>query len=435
MRYFKYIIVLTFSLYFSCVESDNTTGDTADIVITANDFNTTINENPSVYQALGVISASASEGELSFEIVEQNPENAIDVNATTGEITIVNASLFDYETNPVIIAVVLIYNEDISQTITVTINLLDEEENGVTAFDLYITVFEMPLPNEYLGTVEAYATEGAVTFSIMEQTPSNLLHINTVTGEVSSNYEFNFFENEIIEAIIRVQKEGAVNVYKDVAVTVHLTHECDIDNASLLLAHYPFNGNALDESGYNNHGLINTPNLTTDRFFEENKAYYFNGIDDVITIPDSEQLSLGEEFTISAWVYPEEIKSQQIIRKGSAVNGVSSWPYGLSLSGTNDIVFSITAGGDLYQARKVGYNINEWFLITGVLKDQKMYLYVNGELNAVSPINGTIYDDQSPLLIGTRLNLPSSTFKGVIDDVRIYDTAICEEEIRTLFNN
>ena len=52
-----------------------------------------------------------------------------------------------------------------------------------------------------------------------------------------------------------------------------------------LVAYYPFNGNADDESGNGNHGTVNGATLTIDRFGNENSAYSFDGIDDYIDIP------------------------------------------------------------------------------------------------------------------------------------------------------
>jgi len=45
-----------------------------------------------------------------------------------------------------------------------------------------------------------------------------------------------------------------------------------------LVAHYPFNGNANDESGNANHGTVNGATHTTDRFGNANKAYCFDGV-------------------------------------------------------------------------------------------------------------------------------------------------------------
>lgn len=203
-----------------------------------------------------------------------------------------------------------------------------------------------------------------------------------------------------------------------------------------LVAHYPLDGNAMDASGYQNHGIINEPVPAVDRKMNEDGAFHFNGDDDVILIKDSQQSYLGCEFTISAWIYPESIKTQSIIRKGSGT-GTSTYshPFGLSLSKTNDMIFTVTSSEEgPVQVRKPGYDINTWYLITGVMKDQMLYLYINGVMEASEPISGMVRDDGSSLLIGTRLRLPSSTFEGIIDDVKLYDYALSDQEILALFN-
>src|SRR5580765_3803529 len=45
-----------------------------------------------------------------------------------------------------------------------------------------------------------------------------------------------------------------------------------------LVAYYPFNGNANDQSGNNNNPIFNNATLTADRFGNSNSAYSFNGI-------------------------------------------------------------------------------------------------------------------------------------------------------------
>ena len=49
-----------------------------------------------------------------------------------------------------------------------------------------------------------------------------------------------------------------------------------------LIAHYPFDGNALDVSGNANHGTLVGPVAVADRFGNNNAAYLFNGASDYI---------------------------------------------------------------------------------------------------------------------------------------------------------
>ena len=69
-----------------------------------------------------------------------------------------------------------------------------------------------------------------------------------------------------------------------------------------LVAYYPFNGDADDESGNGNNGTIYGATLATDRFGNPNSAMLFNGVDDFIEIPYSEELEIGENLTITGWV-------------------------------------------------------------------------------------------------------------------------------------
>ena len=50
-----------------------------------------------------------------------------------------------------------------------------------------------------------------------------------------------------------------------------------------LVAYYPFNGNANDESGNGHHGTVIGATLTSDRDGNENSSYSFDG-DDIIEL-------------------------------------------------------------------------------------------------------------------------------------------------------
>ena len=69
-----------------------------------------------------------------------------------------------------------------------------------------------------------------------------------------------------------------------------------------LVAYYPFNGDAKDESGNGNHGTVYGTVLCRDRFGRKNGAYRFNGVDNYIRVEDTELLRLSKgEYTINLW--------------------------------------------------------------------------------------------------------------------------------------
>ena len=76
-----------------------------------------------------------------------------------------------------------------------------------------------------------------------------------------------------------------------------------------LVAFYPFNGNANDESGNSNHGQVSLASLTSDRFGSPNSAYLFNGIDSYIDIHGDTYQEFGNpwlNYSFSFWVYQNE---------------------------------------------------------------------------------------------------------------------------------
>jgi len=199
-----------------------------------------------------------------------------------------------------------------------------------------------------------------------------------------------------------------------------------------LLACYPFNRNVNDVSRFENHGFAGGAVLTTNRFEEPGSAYLFDGIDDYLEVEDSEELDLMDEFTISVWIYPTTSKSARILGKGRKVNGPSATPYWMAIQ--NKIIYFYLADDveTVYRAKGNITEINEWSMLSAVFKDQKMYLYVNAELQVVTDIPGRLKNVSNPLVIGSRLSQPSSTFEGKIDDVGIYNYALNDEELRCL---
>jgi hypothetical protein len=70
-----------------------------------------------------------------------------------------------------------------------------------------------------------------------------------------------------------------------------------------LVAYYPFNGNANDESGNGNNGVVYGATLVPDRFGNSNRAYYFNGTNNYIVTNSDTGLPRGYvQFTISVWI-------------------------------------------------------------------------------------------------------------------------------------
>ncbi|MFH1318040.1 MAG: hypothetical protein ABIH71_03395, partial [Candidatus Omnitrophota bacterium] len=71
-----------------------------------------------------------------------------------------------------------------------------------------------------------------------------------------------------------------------------------------LVAYYPFNSNANDESGNENNCTVYGPMLSIDRFGNSNSAYIFDGYDDYIEIDNSANFPITQSLSISVWIKP-----------------------------------------------------------------------------------------------------------------------------------
>ena len=121
-----YLILIFTYFTLSCEDFNDDANNV--ITISISDFTIIIDENPTADLFLGTVQATTNQGDINFSITEQTPNQAIEINATTGEITVLTESLFDYETNPTITGIVSAENSGISETAIITINLNDINE-------------------------------------------------------------------------------------------------------------------------------------------------------------------------------------------------------------------------------------------------------------------------------------------------------------------
>ncbi|MBI3195202.1 MAG: HYR domain-containing protein [Ignavibacteriae bacterium] len=228
-----------------------------------------------------------------------------------------------------------------------------------------------------------------------------------------------------------------------------LFHEGDGENSTGdLIAFYPFNGNANDESGNGLHGTVSGASLTYDRLGNENSAYSFNGSNNFITVSEDSRFNFGNQFTLVSWV--NVIGNGRILSKGFSSNN-PGYEIMMEISGSNvKIRFNMTLdgypgsgqpGGAQYDVYSTSlFPINTWNQIAVTYDNSKIRFYINGSFsNEVSAI-GTVASNNYDLSIGRR-NIgpggitPSDYFHGGIDDIRIYRRALNQQEIFSLYDN
>lgn len=200
------------------------------------------------------------------------------------------------------------------------------------------------------------------------------------------------------------------------------------------VAYYPFNGNAADQSGLGNHGTVSGATLVSDRFGNSGSAYYFNGSTDNIRIPSSTSLNFQDAITVSFWMNPAYLPSSLESYPISHGNWTNRWKISISPDKTiRWTVKSTTGTKDLDSETTVA--TGTWYHVVGIYDGTNFDLYLDGALSNHSTFSGLILTTTIDLVIGQELpNVTGHSFKGVLDDIRIYDYALTAVEILNLYD-
>lgn len=212
-----------------------------------------------------------------------------------------------------------------------------------------------------------------------------------------------------------------------------------------LIAYYPFNGNANDESGNNNHGTTTGASFSTDRNSSLNSALSLSSSSSM-KIPSN--IYKGGDFTVSTWINVSSFgEFARIFDFGS--------PWNLSLTdatpsvrgrlGANngEITFEYMNGNTTHigEALQTGKSITagKWQHIAYTLKQSTVKIYLDGGLIFLGTINGlpvsgeNIYT-HNYINKANRTDYNNQPMNALFDDFRIYNVALDDVQILNLFS-
>ncbi|MBI2038626.1 MAG: LamG domain-containing protein [Candidatus Nealsonbacteria bacterium] len=186
---------------------------------------------------------------------------------------------------------------------------------------------------------------------------------------------------------------------------------------------------AKDGSGYGSDGAINgaiyssdTPHLAAGRGTGK-YALSFDGSNDYVSTPitSAAYTAVTEEVWIKAdtgdW-------HGRIVTKGGG-------RFSLQKFTTNTIIWELsTAGGNLGTSFRANFQENVWTHVVVTYDGSTAKLYINGELKKTQGgLSGAIVDIGDNLTIGAD-NGGGYAFRGLIDEVRIYEKALALGQIQ-----
>jgi len=199
-----------------------------------------------------------------------------------------------------------------------------------------------------------------------------------------------------------------------------------------LVGHWPLNetnGTSTEDiSGQGHRGRLELGlNFDSDKTTgQEGGALQFDGLDDRISLPDIDN-SLKSGFTVSAWIKPSNAEGGYQGIVGSTTSG----GFKMFIK-RGKLAFKVTTNENGAKLPNEGMIQNDvWQMVTCTFDGSTMRMYINNEHIHNEPLNGTL-KDRSVAWIGWS-GWNEEYFEGVIDDVRLFDRALTEQQVFSLF--
>ena len=156
-----------------------------------------------------------------------------------------------------------------------------------------------------------------------------------------------------------------------------------------------------------------------------------------VEIPDHQDLWLKDDFTITAWInktlLSKKGKSMGIVSKSSK----ETWDYDLfmSTSRLEHLAFYSDAfnapDGDIEVISAIPVKLNHWHHVAVTRKGNNAKIYMDGIVTGWATIPEDLASSSKNLFIG---HDHDGGFKGSIDEVRIYNLALTDREIKAVMN-
>ena len=192
------LIIAVLLTTFGCSNDDNSPQ-----MLTLQDLQVTIDENPTNGAVLGTVQSNSNVS-LTFSIESQTPAGALNINESTGALTVADATLFNYETNPTITANITVSSSGEMQTAIATINLNDidnirtllstsQANYDAVANGEWVQISEAEynnIANNLMAITRAATTEGeyaSTIYSGITSTNNSVTVANSTTSLVPAN--------------------------------------------------------------------------------------------------------------------------------------------------------------------------------------------------------------------------------------------------------
>jgi subtilisin-like proprotein convertase family protein len=210
-----------------------------------------------------------------------------------------------------------------------------------------------------------------------------------------------------------------------------------------MVSWWPGDGNANDIRGLNDGAFQGTATFAA---AEVGQGFSLNGTTDYVEIPDSPSLDITGQITIDAWIQPTVVTGQgrAILSKYDSGAGQFSYNFFINTDGT--LIFAVYHGATpefrlVKTSAALTANVFTHVAATFNPITQAIKIYVNGQdtnaaLHPDSSLLPGINASTTPVRIGTYKEGASlvAFFSGLIDEVEVFNRALCADDILAIYN-
>ena len=206
-----------------------------------------------------------------------------------------------------------------------------------------------------------------------------------------------------------------------------------INQSQGLVLYLPFDEGsgtiAKDFSGNNNHGtLVNNPQWVDGKV---GKALSFDGIDDNVIVPHSTTLNVTSTITIIVWIKPKTPFKDFFSKSSWNVMRII-----LNEGSINNVKVVYRIGGVDVTTLSANNVIveDEWRHIAWRYNGNQTQIFIDGNSSGL-PVNasGSLLTNSSEIWFRWGSGTDQRWYKGLIDEVRIYNRALSDDEIKALY--
>lgn len=204
-----------------------------------------------------------------------------------------------------------------------------------------------------------------------------------------------------------------------------------------LIAHYLFNGDLKDNSSNRNNGIMKGGlQFGTDRFGSKCGALEFNGIDAYVSVPSSKSLnSPDDQLSVSVWFKINKttsaLKWLTVICKSDIQDELPHSPqYRFQTT-----IKTVSINTDFTEEFLKEVDFDTWYHYTLVYDNKNVKTYLNGSKFFEFPYSKSFTSNNMPLEIGRDMPGALEYMDGSLDDLRIYNRSLSDQEVMTIYND